>query len=134
SRASDAKKAYDAAMEELQEHSIEEPQFPIMQESEPAKAAEPVTATPADENDDSWREQELAGLVAPEISPKVLEKLRDNEPSITTMGELADWQNVKGDFWAKDIKGIGPEAAGEIADATLAFWQRAKKDETTPQM
>jgi len=130
-RTSDAKKAYDTALEELQQHSIEEPQFPAMRE--PAKPAD-ESSTPVEpigtDDDLSWKSVPLASLIDPEIKPGVLKALLENDPSITTMGELVDWQAAKGDFWAKDISGVGTSAQDSIAEATFAFWTRWNEEKT----
>lgn len=78
-----------------------------------------------DADDEAWRQVELSTL---NIRPAILEKLSDNEPPILTMGDLADWQQAKGDFWAKDIHGIGPEAESEIADACMDYHVQVKAE------
>lgn len=63
------------------------------------------------------------------ISPAIITKLAENEPRILSLGDLVDWQREKGDFWAKDITGIGPKAREEIENALMRFWeQRGKKE------
>jgi hypothetical protein len=46
---------------------------------------------------------------------------------ISTMGDFSDFQAKKGDFWVNDLEGVGPKAAGEIADAAEEFWKRGGK-------
>jgi len=57
------------------------------------------------------------------LSPKTLKALEANDPAIVTVGDLAEWQREKGQFWAKDIPGIGDVAHEEIEDALTAFYQ-----------
>lgn len=54
------------------------------------------------------------------FKPGTLKKLA--KASITTMGELADYTALKGEWWWKDIPGIGEAAAHEIEDITAKFW------------
>lgn len=41
---------------------------------------------------------------------------------LETVGDFADFQAKKGDFWAKDLAGIGPKARQEIEDVFEKFW------------
>jgi len=84
-------------------------------------------AAVADENpvapgDTDWKAVELADLNEPFIKVGVLKVLAEN--GINTMGQLAEWQAGKGDFWAKNIKGIGKAALDSIAAATDAYWRK----------
>ena len=54
------------------------------------------------------------------FKPRVLKALE--KASITTMGELADFTALKGEWWWKDIAGVGEAAAQEIEDITAKFW------------
>ncbi len=83
--------------------------------------------TGADPDDDSWRAVLLEDLADPALKPGVLKNLAENNPPIVTIGDLTDWQEHKGDFWHKDIPGLGKAAADNIADATEAFWERRNK-------
>jgi hypothetical protein len=69
-----------------------------------------------------WQQVELADLADPHIKVGVLKVLAEN--GINTMGQLAEWQKEKGDFWAKDLKGIGKAACDSIAAATDAYWMK----------
>lgn len=75
-------------------------------------------------SDRNWRAQRLDGLgdFGPGLTDSILRALSENSPSLVTMGDLCDWQEAKGDFWVKDIKGIGPEAQAKIDEATTPFW------------
>ncbi len=81
-------------------------------------------AKDAPANDEHWRRFFLGALDGPTIPHRTIKALAENDPPILTLGDLSDWQEKKGDFWAKDIKGVGTAAAGKIADATDAFWAR----------
>lgn len=74
-----------------------------------------------------WRIHLLNSLHGPEIPNEILLALVKHEPQIITMGDLVDWQADKGDFWAKDINGIGKVAQDKIVDATAAYWARNKQ-------
>jgi hypothetical protein len=78
-------------------------------------------AAPAPAADDAWRTVLLRNLT-PDIKPGILKVLLEHKPPIVTMGDMADWQKEKGDFWAKDIRGIGKAACDSIAAATDAYW------------
>ena len=88
---------------------------------------DPQGQPPAGEGDDSWRAVLLESLQEPSIPRGVLQILIDQDPLIATVGDLADWTKSKGDFWAKDLKGIGPAAEGQITAALDAFWERRRK-------
>ena len=77
--------------------------------------------------DDSWRAVKLDSLADPEVGPRTLKAMAEHEPPIVTIGDLADWQAAKGDFWAKDIHGVGPGAADKLADALEKFWKRRRE-------
>lgn len=47
--------------------------------------------------------------------------------NIKTMGDFSDFQAKHGDWWAKEIPGVGPETAGKIADAAEEFWASRKQ-------
>lgn len=118
----------DKFLAEIEEGVIAPPMF-ISQEPKTESSATRADAIGTDD-DSSWRAVPLASLIDPEIKPGVLKALMENDPSITTMGELVDWQAAKGDFWAKDINGVGTAAQDSIADATFAFWTRWNAEKT----
>jgi len=68
----------------------------------------------------NWKNVELADLNDPHIKVGILTVLAEN--GIHTMGQLAEWQAAKGDFWATDLKGVGKAACDSISDATDAYW------------
>jgi len=74
----------------------------------------------------AWKAVRLDSLQSPGIAARYLKALAENTPPITTMGELAAWQGLKGDFWAKDITGIGEAGQNELVNATTVYWERRK--------
>lgn len=81
----------------------------------------PPAEPPAPAADDAWRAVPLDSL-KPEIPPKKLEILAQHNPPITTMGELADWQEKKGDWWWRDIKGLGEKGMTAVVESQDAFF------------
>ena len=69
---------------------------------------------------DAWRGVKLVKLG---LKPRTLKAFAAHTPPLTTLGQLTDHQEKAGDFWAKDIKGVGPKVQDEIADATERFWK-----------
>lgn len=100
------------------------------EEEKKAKASEQATPLlPAAEGDtagngqaqplapEAWRTVRIAELsLKPATESKLLAK------DLDTLGALSDWMQKKGEFWAKDVPGIGEKAATDIADAFAAFW------------
>ena len=84
------------------------------------KDAPKVSPAPAAAND-AWRTTCIDALQAHGISEKLVESLRGK--SIETLGDLADFQAKHGEFWAKEIKGLGPQKAAKVADAQAEFWK-----------
>jgi hypothetical protein len=64
-----------------------------------------------------WTEVKLDTLP---FKPRVLKALIKAE--LTTMGKLADFTALKGEWWWRDIPGIGATAAEEIEEITAKFW------------
>lgn len=136
--ANEAKKSFDDAVEKLRKiirwNSEPAPLFDQKAPQAVKKQAENITeaipATPTPPDDDSWKSVTLEGLGIK--SSRVLKALHEHNPPITTFGELSDWQNAKGDFWAKDIKGIGAEGRKEIEDAQFAYWNAHPRASSPP--
>jgi len=77
----------------------------------------------ASSDPDGWRAVRLDSLTSPKpITAKVLKALAENSVPIETVGQLQDWVNLKGDYWERDIPGVGPAAAGKISDVMDQFW------------
>src|SRR6185437_4429820 len=71
--------------------------------------------------DDAWRAVALSSLT-PAIKPSKLKVLAENHPPIETLGQLADWQAKKGEWWAKDITGLGDGGREQIEKACEAYY------------
>jgi hypothetical protein len=74
--------------------------------------------------DETWRAIPI-GEALQGLGSRIYKVFEDAE--INTLGDLTDYQAKKGDFWVKDLAGVGPKAAEDIADASEAFWKRHKK-------
>jgi len=70
-----------------------------------------------------WMDVPLAHLFEPGIPDRYLTALADNEPPILTLGDLTNWQSEKGDFWVKDVKGLGEGGQVAIDEATAGYWE-----------
>lgn len=91
------------------------PRLPFSQGDEAPDATEPV-----DPDDDAWRGVTLESLG---IIGKTLEHLEANEPPITTIGAVCDFQaKPYKPNQLLDIKGIGKAAAQKIEDAVAKYW------------
>ena len=71
--------------------------------------------------DDAWRSVQLSTLT-PAIKPAKLKALAENATPITTLGELSDWQTKKGEFWAKEIRGLGDGGREQVEKACEAYY------------
>ena len=71
------------------------------------------------QTDEGWQRYDVGEL---DLSNKINTALVENTPPLNTLGELAEWMRQKGDFWAKDIAGIGDAARKQIEDAFEQFW------------
>lgn len=99
--------------------------FPLFKDQangkhEPEKPAV-VVGPPAD---DAWKAIPI-GEALPDLPKKVYIAFEKN--NITTMGEFSEYQAKKGEWWAKDLNGVGPETATKIADAAEKFWASQAK-------
>ncbi len=70
---------------------------------------------------EAWRSVALSTLT-PKIKPAKLKVLAENNPPITTLGELSDWQAKKGEFWSRDLKGLGDGGREQIEKAAEAYY------------
>lgn len=74
--------------------------------------------------DDEWRPVPIAEAF-PGLPKKAYEAFENK--GIATMGDFADFQAKHGDWWAKELPGVGPETQTKIADAAEAFWASKRK-------
>lgn len=73
-----------------------------------------------------WRDVALADLAELPIPAAVLRSLRENDPSLETLGELGDFTEK---FDLTVIKGIGPAAVEKVTAATDAYWAKHPVEE-----
>ncbi len=99
---------------------LQPPTMPLFDGEKPADTGDPVMP-------DDWRDSLVTSLGLPEA---VVLALAENEPALNTLGELTDWQASKGDFWAKDIDGLGDAGRKKIEDALEAFWEKWNEADT----
>jgi hypothetical protein len=123
--ASAAKKEFEKEGDELSrlisdhQHSAIQPKLPFGDAKTgaltqgPSEPKEPAVRL----DDGSWRKKKLEDLA---LSESQLEKL--GSVGVTTVGELADFTKLKGDFWYKEIKGFGKGAADKITAVLDEFW------------
>jgi hypothetical protein len=98
----------------------------------PVSAAAPAAAAAPPSDDGAWRKVPLSELT-PKIPDKKITLLFGNEPNISTLGELVDWIQAKGDpWWWKDVKGLGEKGRDAITDATDAFWSTRPQYKPAP--
>lgn len=68
--------------------------------------------------DGPWAKVLLSTLFDPKKAiHKALKKA-----GLDTVGDFAEYQAKKGDFWAKDLAGIGPKARQDMEDTFEKFW------------
>ena len=112
--ASIAKKRYDGRLDDL---------VTMIQERPPA--APLFDKGDDDEGEDDWHKITMEDL---DISLNVCATLGD-EAGILTVGDMAAFINGHGDFWHKEIAGIGDAARTEIENKMEAFFIKRKQDE-----
>jgi len=69
----------------------------------------------------SWRAWPLESLTSIGLQPRALKAMAG--AGLETVGQLSDWQNKHGDFWIKEIKGMGKKVGDNVADAMERFWR-----------
>lgn len=86
-----------------------------------ADSAPAPVSGPAAAEDFTWRDERFDGpFFQPKLGDAMVTLLFNKD--IQTMGALSDFQAKHGDFWVKEIRGLGPKKADKIADATAKFW------------
>lgn len=96
----------------------------------PADEVKPLPPSPeglavtqaAPPTNDKWRGLPVDALQEFGATESIVAKLSGK--SLETLGDLADHQAKHGEFWAKEIKGLGPQKAAKVADAQAAFWAK----------
>lgn len=117
------RKSYDDAGIELRRIIRKGPErLPLFDGPAPeGKEGVPAAAAPTNNvpGPDAWRSVKLADTGLP---AKVVEKLHDHKVTLSTMGELVDWQNKGGDI--VHVKGIGLETATKASDILADWWKK----------
>jgi len=80
----------------------------------------PLFSDDADEEASDWREIPLEDVA--EITAAQLKVLSGHDPSIKTLGQLADWTKSEGPQWWSKIDGLGEVGAVNVDCATLKWW------------
>jgi len=81
------------------------------------KAADTKTADVQTNGNEPWRALPLAEL---KLSKRVTNALVD--AGLTTIDELVRHMEKQGEWWAKQIKGLGEKGSETVCDALAAFW------------
>lgn len=139
-QASEAKKVYEAKVIALRSITRSQPgpqrEFSFDGEQGAAEPSEP--STPARSPDEpavtmsqekldaaaderSWRAWPLESLTSIGLQPRALKAMAG--AGLETVGQLSDWQAKHGDFWIKEIKGMGKKVGDNVADVMERFWR-----------
>lgn len=94
----------------LAQAAINDQTRPLLKEGET-----PAAST----NGNAWKAAPLADAA---ITGKIATCLE--EAGLTTLGKLSDHMAEKGDWWARELKGIGETAAEKISNLFAAYWKR----------
>jgi hypothetical protein len=89
----------------------------------PSETNDKVNGHPHTNVDEDWRTIPI-GEALQGLGSRIYKSFED--ANINTLGDLTEFQARHGDFWVKDLAGVGPKAAEDIADASEAFWKRRK--------
>lgn len=68
----------------------------------------------------SSRDVPIEEALGREIGKRAYEAFE--QKGIKTLGDFADLQSKHGEWWAKELPGVGPETQNKIADAAESFW------------
>ena len=111
------------------------PNMPLFKPPEkPADGKAPAGAKGQadDEPIGAWGDKRIAETL--DLKPRTLALLDEHKPRpIETMRDLVEHMRKHGEFWAKEIKGVGPGRAEDIEDAMAKFWAKGKAQATRPQ-
>ena len=67
---------------------------------------------------DAWRDVAIHEVIS---DPKLSAKLFDAD--MTTLGKLSDHMAEQGEWWWKQLQGIGEESAAKISDMLADYWK-----------
>lgn len=83
-----------------------------------AAARSPKVETPAPVASDAWKSEPLAAAGINGNIKRLLE-----EHGHDTLGKLYKLMNDHGQWWNKEVKGLGEQSAAKVADAFTEFWR-----------
>lgn len=113
--------AADAAIRRLLREEKNDAERPLL------KLAGDASSADGEESDESWRSISIDELGLP---AKVCESLRENVPSLATVGAISDWANTPDangrHKQLTDVKGIGAAKATQIDEALDRVWKQRK--------
>lgn len=82
-----------------------------------------------DKPDESYR---LVSIDTLGLPPKVCELLRENVPSLSTIGAIQDWLG-DADHVLQDVKGLGTAKVTMVEEALEQFWKRRQQQQFAKQ-
>lgn len=83
------------------------------------KTAAKTDAKPTKPAKDAWRKAPLADA---NITGRLAKKFA--EAKITTLGQLSDLMNEHGDWWPREVAGVGEASAEAVANLFAAYWKQ----------
>lgn len=83
-----------------------------------AAARSPKVETPAPVASDAWKSEPLSAAGINGNIGRLLE-----EHGHDTLGKLAKLMNDHGQWWNKEVKGLGEQSAAKVADSFAEFWR-----------
>lgn len=99
----------------------------VASERKAATAGETTPTNPPANAPGNWEGIELCDV--PNMPPAALKAFNKATPDpLVTLGDLSAYQAKKGDFWAKDLPGVGPALREKIENAMTEFWASRKAD------
>jgi hypothetical protein len=81
----------------------------------------PKPDMPQRKPDESWKEWTIEDFSTRDDWAPIAKVLRDKN-ELTTIGEFSEFVKLKGDFWGKDLKGIGPKKLEVVDEVNFRFW------------
>ena len=88
--------------------------------AKPPESSNGTPKKPAAKDDESWRTVPI-GEALQGLGSRAYAAFE--EKKISTLGDFTDFQAKHGEWWAKELPGVGPETQTKIADAAEAFWK-----------
>ncbi len=119
----DAKGIYSSAVQELRTLCrARSEKHPLFDSNKPKPEEQPkLDGTSPQQlplSKDAWRETKIDSI---DLSARYLKAFE--ESGLTTLGKVADLQVKHGDFWQREVKGLGEKGRDEYADRMATFWE-----------